>query len=183
MSEKELVEACLRGERKAQRELYEQYAPLMLAVCRRYVGTLEDAEDVMIEGFWKVFHKLDSYKGEGSFEGWIRRIMINECLMFLRRKDPLRFSAEISDRREFTREPSVVSRLQTEQILALLDELPSGYRTVFNLYAIEGYKHREIAELLGISINTSKSQYLLARARLTELLASRLGIHKPDHGT
>lgn len=180
MTEQDLVNACLRNDRKAQRQLYDLYSPVMLALCRRYVGTLEDAEDVMVEGFLKVFNKLDTFSGQGSFEGWIRRIMINECLMFLRRKDPLRFSAEITDRREFVKEPTVVSSLQAEQILQLLDELPAGYRTVFNLYVIEGYKHREIAQLLGISINTSKSQYLLARARLAELLESRLGIRKPE---
>ncbi len=179
MSEKELIQACKANDRKGQKALYELYAPVMLALCRRYVGVLEDAEDVMVEGFFKVFTKIDSYKGEGSFEGWIKRIMVNESLMFLRKNNPLRFSEEITDRMRGVEFPGIDSRLTAGQIIALLDELPPGYRTVFNLFVIEGYKHREIAEELGISINTSKSQLILARARMAELVQKRLGIQPP----
>ncbi|RME09426.1 MAG: sigma-70 family RNA polymerase sigma factor [Bacteroidetes bacterium] len=179
MSEKELIQACRANDRKAQKALYDRYAPVMLAICRRYVGVLEDAEDVMVEGFFKVFSKIDSYKGEGSFEGWIKRIMVNEALMFLRKNNPLKFSEELNDRMRGVEMPGIESRLTAEQIIALLDELPPGYRTVFNLFVIEGYKHREIADELGISINTSKSQLILAKARMAALVQQRLGISPP----
>lgn len=180
MSEKELIEACRANDRKGQKALYDQYAPVMLALCRRYVGVLEDAEDVMVEGFFKVFTKIDSYKGEGSFEGWIKRIMVNEALMFLRKNNPLKFSEEITDRLRGVELLAIESSLTAEQIIALLDELPPGYRTVFNLFVVEGYKHREIAEELGISINTSKSQLILAKNRMAELVELKLGIHPPS---
>ena len=179
MSEKELIQACRANNRKAQKALYDRYAPVMLAICRRYVGVLEDAEDVMVEGFFKVFSKIDSYKGVGSFEGWIKRIMVNESLMFLRKNNPLKFSEELNDRIPGEEIPGIESRMTAEQIIALLDELPPGYRTVFNLFVIEGYKHREIAAELGISINTSKSQLILAKARMAELVQKRLNIRPP----
>ncbi len=182
MSDEELIQACKANDRKGQKAVYERYAPVMLALCRRYVGVLEDAEDVMVEGFFKVFSKIKSFKGEGSFEGWIKRIMVNEALMFLRKKDPLKFSEEVDDNRRGVEWPEIESRLTAEQIIALLDELPPGYRTVFNLFVIEGYKHREIAEELGVSINTSKSQLILAKARMAELVQERLGIQPRPNG-
>lgn len=144
----------------------------MLGLCTRYVG-VSDAEDVLVDAFFKVFDNLDSYKNEGSFAGWIRRIVVNEALMFLRKRkrrphtDEITASLAVKDTR-YTAE----DLLQAEDILEVLEQLPEGYRTVFNLYVIEGYKHREIADLLGISINTSKSQLILARKRMRELLAS-----------
>ena len=148
----------------------------MLGVCRRYVKRFEDAEDVMLDGFYKVFSKIDMYSGNGSFEGWVRRIMVNESLMHLRKVDHFRFSEEINPNLDFKEEPSIVDEIAAAEILELLDELPPGYRTVFNLYVVEGYKHREIAEELGISINTSKSQLILAKRRMQELLHQRYGI-------
>ena len=150
----------------------------MLGVCRRYVKNIEEAEDVMLEGFYKVLTRIDSYSGVGSFEGWIRRIMINESLMNLRKNQSLRYTEEIDPGMDLAEQPVVIESLQAEEILALLDELPEGYRTVFNLYVVEGYKHREIAEELGISINTSKSQLILAKKRMEELLSNKLGIRK-----
>lgn len=179
MSEKELIKACKANDRNAQKALYNRYAPEMLALCRRYVGKMDDAEDVMVEGFFKVFTKINTYTGEGSFEGWIKRIMINEALMFLRKNNPLKFSEEISDGVPQVEFPSIESELTAEQIIALLDELPPGYRAVFNLFVIEGFKHREIAQKLGISINTSKSQLILAKARMAQLVQQRLGIQPP----
>ncbi len=169
MTEKEIIEGCQRQERKAQQVLYERYSPKMFGLCRRYLRKQEDAEDVLIEAFFKVMTKIDQYHGNGSFEGWIRRIVVNESLMFLRKQHNFQMTVEVSNI-EIKTEISVEDELAAQDILNLLDRLPTGYRTVFNLYVIEGYKHREIAEILGISINTSKSQLILAKKRLQSLV-------------
>lgn len=124
----------------------------------------------MVGGLFKVMNKIDSYGGKGSFEGWIRRIMVNECLMQLRKRDILKFSAEIHPNLDHAEALTIEDHLIAEDLIKLLDQLPTGYRTVFNLYVLEGYKHREIAEELNISINTSKSQLILARKRLEQLV-------------
>lgn len=175
MTEQDLIAACKRQDRRAQKLLYERHSPVMLGVCRRYIHDPSEAEEVMVEGFFKVLTKLDMFNFEGSFEGWVRRIMINECLMHLRKANPFKYSEEINPNIDLGEEPTVVDRLESEDILGLLDELPPGYRTVFNLYVVEGYKHREIADELGISINTSKSQLILAKNRMEELVKKRLG--------
>jgi len=145
----------------------------MFALCKRYVKTTENAEEVMIEGFCKVFQKMDMYSGMGSFEGWIRRIIINESLMFLRKNYRFQEHSDVTELPIDSGEVPVDDKLAANEILLLLDQLPTGYRTVFNLYVIEGYKHREIAEELGISVNTSKSQLILAKQRLRELLEKK----------
>lgn len=140
----------------------------MFGVCRRYIKNEQDAEDVMINGFFKVFTKIEQFNDKGSFEGWIRRIMVNESLMFLRKYN-MNLSIEIHENQAVTEmEPDTAIR--EEDILKLLDLLPIGYRTVFNLYVIEGYAHKEIAEKLGVSINTSKSQLIKARKKLQQLI-------------
>jgi RNA polymerase sigma factor (sigma-70 family) len=169
VTEQELIQKCRNKERRAQKLLYERYSPKMFGVCRRYVKNQEDAEDVMIEGFYKVLSKIDKFRDEGSFEGWIRRIMVNQALMFLRKQHNFKLSVEISNVTIKTN-PVVEQNLAAQDILGLLNLLPTGYRTVFNLYVIEGYKHREIGDILGISINTSKSQLILAKKRLRELV-------------
>lgn len=178
LTERELINACKRQDRRAQKLLFERHSPTMMGVVRRYVKRLEEAEDVMLGGFYKVFSKIDMYSGNGSFEGWVRRIMVNESLMHLRKANHLRFAEEIDHNLGLHEEPTVVDELAAEEILALMDELPDGYRTVFNLFVVEGYKHREIAEELGISINTSKSQLILAKKRMEELLRKRYGMVK-----
>ncbi len=140
----------------------------MLGVCRRYIRNEQDAEDVMINGFFKVFTKIEQYKETGSFEAWIRRIMVNESLMFLRKYN-MNLSVEINDVHIPT-QTSADAQIREQDILKLLDYLPVGYRTVFNLYVIEGFSHKEIAEKLGISINTSKSQLIKARKKLKQLI-------------
>ncbi|MCC6723374.1 MAG: sigma-70 family RNA polymerase sigma factor [Saprospiraceae bacterium] len=155
--------------------LYERHAPVMLGICRRYINDFTEAEEVMVEGFFKVLTKLDMYGAEGSFEGWVRRIMVNECLMHLRKQNPFKHAEEINPNIDLGEAPSVVDKMESEEILGLLDELPPGCRTVFNLFVVEGYKHREIADELGISINTSKSQLLLAKQKMEELVVKRLG--------
>ncbi|MEM9888907.1 MAG: RNA polymerase sigma factor [Bacteroidota bacterium] len=170
MTEQQIIKACERGDPKAQKWIYHRFAPKMFGVCRRYVKSVEDAEDVLMEGFYKVLTKIHQYGGKGSFEGWMRRIMVNESLMFLRKNHPLKESIDLENIDIVERETSVLEELKVQDILKLLDQLPIGYRTVFNLYVIEGYKHREIAEQLGISINTSKSQLILAKKRMQQLL-------------
>ena len=178
MTEQELITACRNGDRHAQKLLYNRYSPKMYGVCMRYCKNKEDAEDVLVEGFFKVFTKLHQFKGSGSFEGWIRRIMVTESLMFLRKRHNFRLTVEISNVK-IQASNNVEHELMAQDILALLDKLPTGYRTVFNLYVLEGYKHREIAEILGISINTSKSQLILAKKRLQDLLRAN---QYPDVG-
>jgi len=170
VTEEELIKACQREERRAQKLLYDRFAPRMMGVCRRYVKTAEDAEDVLIEAFFKVLTNIQQFKGSGSFEGWIRRIVVNEALMFLRKRHNFNMTVEISNI-DIKAAPKVVDELAAQDILDLLEQLPTGYRTIFNLYVLEGYKHREIAEMLGISINTSKSQLILAKKRLRSLLS------------
>ncbi len=171
MTEEELIAACKKDDQRAQKVLYDRYSPVMYGVCKRYVQQREDAEDVLVGGFFKVLTNIDQFKGEGSFEGWIRRIIINEALMFLRKRNLFDYAVEINEADRPT-PTTTVEELAAQDILELLDGLPTGYRTIFNLYVLEGYKHREIAELLGISINTSKSQLILAKKRLQELLVN-----------
>ncbi len=169
MTELELIQACKNEDRKAQKLLYNRYSPKMFGVCMRYCKNREDAEDVLVEGFFKVLTNIHQYSGAGSFEGWIRRIMVNESLMFLRKRHNFKLTVEVSNI-EIKTNVSIEDELMAADILALLDKLPTGYRTIFNLYVLEGFKHREIAEKLGISINTSKSQLILAKKRLRSLL-------------
>lgn len=170
MTNSELIVACRTQDRKAQQMLFDRFSPKMMGVCRRYLKTQEDAEDVLIEAFYKVFNNLPQFKAQGSFEGWIRRIVVNECLMFLRRKHNFNLTVEIDQNLDVKTTVTTQDQLEADDILALLERLPTGYRTVFNLYVLEGYKHREIAEILGISINTSKSQLILAKKKLQQLL-------------
>ncbi len=170
VTEEELLEACRNNDRLAQRLLFDRYSPEMFGLCQRYLKNREDAEDVLVEAFFKVLANISQYMGLGSFEGWIRRIVVNEALMALRRRHNFNMTVEISEMEQPATPSRVVEELAARDILELLRQLPTGYRTVFNLYVMEGYKHREIAEMLGISINTSKSQLILAKKRLQELL-------------
>lgn len=174
MTEKELIAACKKGDRKAQKALYDRYASVLLGIARRYVKNTEDAEDVLVEGFFKIMTKLDMYSGNGSFEGWMKRIVVNESLMFLRKRGSFKADVELEnvDAKDDT---NIEDDLLASDILNVLDDLPTGYRTVFNMYVIEGYKHREIAEILNISINTSKSQLILAKKKM-QVLLKNLGL-------
>lgn len=167
-SENQLVKACKNGDPKAQRSVYEKYASKMLMVCARYVADRFEAEEVMIEGFLKVFDKISQFKLEGSFEGWIRRIMVNEALMYLRAKKRNGWEVSYEDVHYEPNPQMMETNLDTEVLMHLIEDLPTGYRTVFNLYAIEGYSHDEIAQTLGITVSTSKSQLHRARALLQQ---------------
>ena len=159
----------MKQDRKAQQELFEKFSPKMLGVCRMYIKDLHHAEDVMLGAFFKAFSHLSDFQDKGSFEGWLRRIMIRESISFLRTQKKLEFSEElIMEKADSFNE--VESNMEVEHIQQLIDELPEGYRMVFVMYAIEGYKHREIAELLKIDEGTSKSQLFKARKLLQEQL-------------
>ncbi|RKF03790.1 RNA polymerase sigma-70 factor (ECF subfamily) [Tenacibaculum lutimaris] len=156
-----LIKKATEQNREAQQQLFEQYSPKMLGVCRQYVKDLHHAEDLMLQGFFKVFTNLQKFKGEGSFEGWIRKIMVNTCVSYLQKKNLIQLSDE-----EFVFNDAATESLENtsvEDIQKLIDTLPEGYKLVFNLYAIEGYKHSEIAKKLQISESTSKSQLFKAR--------------------
>ncbi len=168
-NETQLVKRAIKQHRDAQRQLYNQYAPKMLSVCRRYIKDIHFAEEVMLNGFLKVFTNLEKFKFEGSFEGWVRRIMVNESISFLRKEKQIFFTEDIVGYHEESWN-NINTELEVEQIQILLDALPEGYRTVFVLYAIEGYKHSEIAEMLQISESTSKSQLFKARKMLQRKL-------------
>lgn len=162
--EKQLIELAVENNRHAQHQIYSKYAPKMLSVCRQYIKDVHQAEDIMITAFMKVFTNLKNFKHEGSFEGWIRRIMINECISYIRVQKKVKF---IEDENYYEGSfNNIESKFSVDDIQFLIDSLPDGYRMVFNLYAIEGYKHQEIAELLGINEGTSKSQLSHARKML-----------------
>lgn len=158
-----LINGCRKGHRQAQREVYEKLSPKMLGLCRRYIYDSNEAESVMITGFLKVFDKINQFSGEGSFEGWVRRIMVNESLLYLRKNKGMYIEVDIEYADLEPNYELASQQLQVEDLLKLVNSLPVGYRTVFNMYAIEGFSHHEIAEKLQISENTSKSQ--LSRAR------------------
>ena len=138
-----------------------------------YLRTREDAEEALVSGFFKVYSQIESFYGSGSFEGWMRRIMVNECLMTLRKIQPLVFPGDEAQIPDYPDSFSIEADISAREILELLDLLPPGYRTVFNLYVLEGFKHIEIADILGISINTSKSQLILAKEKLRNLLKTK----------
>ena len=168
MTDAELVTACLRQDRRAQRALFERYGARLKAVAMRYVRHPETAEDILADAWIKIFGNLDKYSGEGSFEGWLRRVTANESLMYLRKRRLA--TAELSEAVVATEAvPAKVTHgLESADVDALLATLPEGCRRVFHLYEVDGFKHREIAELLEVSINTSKSQLILAKRKLRE---------------
>jgi RNA polymerase sigma factor (sigma-70 family) len=168
---KEFTRSCKKEDQKAQKELFERlYAP-MYRVCFRYLGRQAEAEDCLMKGFMKAFQKLDTFEwqGEHSLFAWVRKVMVNEALMELRRNNPL-LLVQSEDLKEEAVEAGVIDQLSAEELFNLITSLPAGYRTVFNLYVVEGYSHQEIAKELGISESTSKSQLLKARNRLKLLV-------------
>lgn len=166
-----LVRECLKNSRLAQKELYGKLAPRMYSLCIRYVGNTETAKDILHDGFIALFSKLDKYKGEGSFEGWARRIFINTALMYLRKSDVLKYSDDITQTGVDLRiAPNAVEKLEAERLMKLICRMPAGFRTVFNMYAIEGYTHQEIAKELKITEGGSRSQLSRARIWLQERL-------------
>ncbi len=172
--EERLIEACKKGDRKAQKQVFDRLSPKMFAVCLRYMGDKETAEDVLQEGFITLFTKLDSFSGKGSFEGWARKIFVNSALMHLRKNDALSGSEDIEEARSISATTvSPVENLGYKELLKLIAALPDSLRTVFNMYVIEGYSHKEIAESLGFEEVTSRSKLQRARARLQEMIKEK----------
>jgi RNA polymerase sigma factor (sigma-70 family) len=170
ITESDLLAGCMEGNRRMQEELYRRFSPRMYAVCLRYAGNAEEAEDILQEGFIKVFKKLGSFRSEGSFEGWVRRIFVNTSIEHFRRK---RYLMPVTEKEENTIEGkylSVLDDLAARDIMALVQELSPGYRTVFNMYVVEGYTHKEIGDMLGISEGTSKSQLSRAKVILQDMV-------------
>ena len=160
------LEDAKSGDRRAQKAIYDMLADKMFAVCLRYMGDRDSAQDVLQDGFVTLFSKLDTYLGEGSFEGWARKIFVNTALMSLRKHDVLKQSDDVEEARGIIADtPSATSQIGYKELLKLIAALPPGLRTVFNMYVLEGYSHKEIGEALGISEVTSRSQ--LQRARVT----------------
>lgn len=167
MQEQEnLLKGCKNGNRIAQEKVYKLYAAKMLGVCVRYFQDRMEAEDVLQEGFIKVFQKIDSFRSIGSFEGWIRKIMVNTALEHYRKNKNMYAVVDVEEAHGSLINDSTIENINAKDLLILIHSLPSGYKAVFNLYAIEGYAHKEIADLLGISEGTSKSQLARARALL-----------------
>jgi RNA polymerase sigma factor (sigma-70 family) len=171
VTEIEIIEGCKKGDDRCQKAFYDTFAPKMYAICLKYLNQKEDAEDILVEGLYKAMSNLDKYDALGSLEGWVRRIIINESLMLLRKRNKIHFETNdsilnIADS-DFV---SIETNMAANDILKLIEKLPLGYKTIFNLYVIEGYKHREIAELLNISIHTSKSQLIQAKEKLQILM-------------
>lgn len=168
-NETQLIKRAAKNNREAQQKLYERHSPKMLSVCRQYVKDLHHAEEVMLTGFLKVFTHLSDFRNDGSFEGWIRRIMIREAISFLRKQQKIKFSEDhFSEAVEF--EDPLTLEFNVAHIQELIDSLPEGYKMVFVMYAVDGYKHSEIAKMLKISEGTSKSQLFKARKMLQEKL-------------
>ncbi|HMK03029.1 MAG TPA: RNA polymerase sigma factor [Ferruginibacter sp.] len=170
----QLVKEAKRGSKAAQQCLFDQFADKMLMLCRRYVKNREDAEEMMLDGFYKFFKNLPAftYQGDAALHAWLKRIMVNECLMFLRKKNVFTIVTE-STAEENVLAEEALSNLSAAEIFNLVVQLPVGYRTVFNLYVIEGFDHKEIAAMMGISEGTSKSQLSKARSLLQKMLSQK----------
>lgn len=172
----ELIKRCKANERKAQELLYKQFASKMMGVCLRYATDRMEAEDMLQNGFIKVFQKIEDYRGDGSFEGWIRRIMVHSSIEHYRKYHKMVQLVDLDGAEEYTSVSALAtSKLAAADLMALIQRLAPGYRIVFNLYAIEGYSHREIAEMTGITEGASKSQLSRARSVLKEQLTKMEG--------
>ena len=168
-----LIEGCIKGERKSQKALYDQFSAKMFAICLRYSKNQMDAEDILQDGFVKLFNNLHRFRGEGSFDGWVRRIFVNTAIEHIRRKNLNTTVGEGLENSVADKHTNALDNLYEKDIIKSSNTLSDGYRTVFNLYAVEGYTHKEIGELLGISENTSKSQYSRAKASMREVMTKR----------
>lgn len=172
MSDQEIIEGCARHDRKAQQELYSRYSRFLLGICMRYATDRAEAEDILQESFLKIYFNINDFSGTGSFMGWLRKVAVNTAITHYHRNLKYRYHVEIE---EFVSSETGVTSFEedfftSDELYKVLNDLPAGYRMVFNLYAVDGYKHKEIAEMLGIDTNTSKSQYSRAKSALREKL-------------
>ncbi len=179
MEEQSLINGCIKGESWAQKQLYEKYAPAMMSVCLRYVREKESARDLTHDGFVTLFTKIHTYSNTGSFPAWVRKIFVNTALDFLRQNDVLRFSTDVEEVHHLQDvNVTVFEELSTNELLECITSLSDGYRTIFNMYAIEGYSHAEIAKTLHIQESTSRSQYLRARQLLQKMVERKMKVAK-----
>lgn len=171
MTLEQIIEGCQKGDERARRELYEQYGTVFYSVVRRYVRDVSTAEDLFHDGFVTLFTHISDYRGEGSFEGWCRRIFVNTVLSHFRKRNPLVSADDVDNlgTRKAT-EPTAIDELSAGEIKKCVDQLPAGYKTVFNLHAVDGYSYTEIAQMLEVSETTARSQYLRARTKLMEMI-------------
>jgi RNA polymerase sigma-70 factor (ECF subfamily) len=172
MSEQQIIEGCARHERKAQKVLYEKYSRLLMGVCLRYAGNKAEAEDILQDSFLKIFFRIGDFSGTGSFVGWLRKVVVNTAITHYHLNLKYRYHVDID---EYVSAESGGAGFDedfytSDELFMVLNELPGGYRMIFNLYAVEGYKHKEIAEMLGIDTNTSKSQYSRAKGVIRDKL-------------
>lgn len=180
MTEEAILQGCLKQHPAAQKALYDRYSVKMLAVCYRYAHNREDAEDMLQEGFIKVFSQIHTFKNQGAFEGWVRRIMVHTCINILKKNKKFNESVDIVHASALqVREENIPSIIQAKQVVECIRMLPLGYRTVLNLYAIEGFSHKEIGLILDIEESTSRSQYTRAKAMLEDILVRKNIIQKP----
>lgn len=181
MTEEALLQGCLQNNAAAQRTLYEKFSSKMLAVCYRYAQNREDAEDMLQEGFIKVFSQIHTFQNRGALEGWIRRITVHTCINVLKKNKRFNESVDIIHANTMQiKEDTIPSIMQAKEVVECIRLLPVGYRTVLNLYAIEGFSHKEIAAMLDIEESTSRSQYTRAKAMLEEILIRKNIIHPKE---
>jgi RNA polymerase sigma factor (sigma-70 family) len=173
VTELEIIKGCIQNDRQCQRALFERYSGLMLSVCRRYTRHEMEAEDILQDALIKVFKNIEKFKFEGSFEGWVRRIVVNTALKNYKKSSVQKEQIGLESYQEGSMEPKAIANLGEEELMNLIAKMPDGYRIVFNLYIIEGYSHREIAERLEIKESTSRSQLVKARRLLQEMLIER----------
>lgn len=180
MTEELLIQGCLNNLASAQEALYERFSPRMLGVCYRFAKNREDAEDMLQDGFMKIYAQISQFRNAGSLEGWIRKIMVHTCINFLKKNKKFTDSVDLIHASKIhMNENNIPSMLQAKQVVECIRMLPIGYRTVLNLYAIEGFSHKEIGEILEIQESTSRSQYTRARSMLEEILIKRKILQKP----
>ncbi len=179
-SESDLIKGCIEGEAEMQKMLYDRFSSKMYGVCLRYAENTEDANDVMQEGFIKVYKSLSKFRAEGSFEGWVRRIFVNTSIEHYRKKVKLYNVTEVQENTIEDTNLDVLDSLATKDILNMVNELSPGYKQVFNMHVIEGYSHKEIAEVLGITEGTSKSQLARAKGVLKKIIETRSSSNKSD---
>ncbi len=181
MTENQLIEGCISGNPLAQRELYNTFSSKMLSVCFRFAGNREDGEDMLQEAFIKVFSQIHSFENRGSFEGWIRRIVVHTCINHLKKHKKFNEALDIDEAAvAITIRETAIGTLHAKQVVECIRQLPIGYRTVLNLYALEGYSHKEIGEILEIGESTSRSQYTRAKNLLEQVLIKKRIIDQPE---
>ena len=174
MDENALILGCIEGNPKAQKLLFDTFSPKFFSLCLRYMKSTDEAEDALQDGLVKIFSKLSEYKGDGSFEGWMRRIIVNTCLDQIRKNQKLKFDIPIENEEyKLSMNAFILEKMSANELIEEIKKMPPGYRVIFNMFAIEGYSHQEIAEKMGIKEGTSKSQYLRARSYLKERISKQ----------